>query len=409
MIPWRNRVDPYPKQHAAIYAPEGNAIIEASPKAGKTLGCLQWQIEETERFSDPALKRHLWVAPVLAQSEIAMRRAYQEVLDIEEVDVHKTNRTIVLPSGAVLVFRSGDRPDLIYGEDYHSVVVDEASRLTEDAWLAALSTVNATGGRMRLIGNVHGRRNWAYKLARRVEKGDLADWEYHRLVQADAIDAGIVDPDDDALLRNLVTASWYRELYNAEAADDGGIHIPTELLLPASLPDVRLKARGWDLAVSEAGDYSVGVRTEASSVGYWYVDVVRDRLQPNDLIDKITEVAIADGPEVDQVVEEEKGASGSLFVETLRRELDKHPQAGPVYPAGVEQNKIVRAFPMVAAIGKGRYHLEPDCNAVELLSEFGEWPDSTHDDIVDAAAHAHNHLAERVEGMIGSFYAPSYG
>jgi len=36
----------YAKQEAAIFAPERYAVIEASTKAGKTVGCLVWLAEE---------------------------------------------------------------------------------------------------------------------------------------------------------------------------------------------------------------------------------------------------------------------------------------------------------------------------------------------------------------------------
>lgn len=410
MIPWKERLTLYPAQAAAIDEPEGDAIIEASPKAGKTRGCLQWFIEETERKGIHATyPRHLWVAPTYSQAKIAFRRAYQEVLDSEEVAIHKTEHTITLPSGAVLVFASGDRHDNLYGEDYFSLVVDEGSRLSHDAWIAAQSTLNHTGGRIRIITNVTNRRNWAYRLAREVERGRMNGWAYARLTQDDAIAAGVVDPDDDARARDRLPDDVYRTLYYAEVGDDGAIQLDIDKIERSEIPEMVTWARAWDLATTEGGDWTVGVKVAGNHEGFWIADIVRERVQPEGVINLIRQTATVDGPAVDQVVEEEKGSSGRLFLETIRQQLDSIPTAGPVWPAGVEQNKIIRAWPMAVAIGQGRYAFAPDFDSTELMAELESWPDSRYDDQTDALAHAHNHLAPLVQGLVGSGWVPGQG
>ena len=406
MIPWRNRVDPYPKQAAAIFHPPKHAIIEASPKSGKTLGCLQWLIEETEKVTATIdHPRFLWVAPVLQQAEIAFMRAYQEVLKVEEVELHKTNRTITLPSGAVLVFRSAERPDLIYGEDYWATVIDEASDMKEDAWRAVTTTRNHTKGRIRIITNVRNRRNWAYRHARKVEKG-LDGWEHHQLNQDDAIDAGIVDIETDAEQQAWHDSDFYRMTFYNEVGEDGTIQIDVGLIDRLDIPESVTWARGWDFAVTEGGDWTVGAKVAANHEGFWITDIVRQRTGPEAVIDLIRETAAVDGPEVDQIIEEEKGAAGPMFVETIRQQLYSVPTAGPVWRGRVESNKIIRAWPLVVEVGQGKWHLAPQFNASELMPELELWPDSRYDDQVDALAHARNHLAPLVQGMVGSGWRP---
>jgi predicted phage terminase large subunit-like protein len=410
VIPWRHRVELYPKQRAAIQDPERHAIIEASPKAGKTVGCLQWVIEETANVSSHIdHPRFLWIAPVLGQAEIAFMRAYQEVLKVDEVELHKTNRTITLPDGAVLVFRSAERPDLIYGEDYHGIVIDEASDMKEDAWRAAISTSNHTRARFRIITNVRNRRNWAYRHARRVQKGELGGWEYHMLTQADAVEAGIVEEATDTDIRSWLDESVYRMVYYNEVGDDGSIQIDTAKLTEGgsqTVPESVTRCRAWDFAATETGDWTVGALLAANHEGFWVENIVRERVGAEMVIDLIRQTAATDGPYVDQVVEEEKGASGKLFLETIRQQLYQVPTAGSVWPAGVEQNKLVRAWPMVVEIGQGIWHLAEGFNASELLAELEQWPDSRYDDQVDALAHARNYLAPMVQGMVGSGWRP---
>jgi phage terminase large subunit-like protein len=405
LIPWLKRVDLYPKQREAINDPEGSAVILASPKSGKTLGALQWLIEETERIGQPH-RRFLWVAPTFGQSTIAFRRAYQEILDLEQIDIHKTDHTVTMPNETVIFFGSADKPDNIYGEDYWAVVVDEATRASLEAWIAVTSTTQHTEARMRLIGNNVAKANWAKKLGMRAKKGEIPGWTFAQLRKEDAIEAGVVSAAQDELTKLLIPEEDYLILYEGADATGLQIGIDTFRLLSASVPDVTLKARGWDFAASETGDYTVGARVEASSEGFWITDIIRERIAPEDVVEFIGEVAALDGPEVDQVAEEEKGASGTLFVESLRRELYTIPTAGPVYEAKVEQNKTVRAWPFATAVRRKRYSLAPYLVKGAWLEELDEWPDSPHDDVIDALAHAHNHLAERILGMIGSSYVP---
>lgn len=405
-IPWRNKIEPYPKQRAAIFDPPGHAIVEASPKSGKTIGCLQWLIEETEKVAaNIDNPRFLWVAPVLGQAEIAFMRAYQEVLRIDEVDLHKTNRTISLPSGAVLVFRSAERPDLIYGEDYWGIVIDEASDMKEDAWRAVTTTRNHTRARIRIITNVRNKRNWAYRHARKVQKG-LDGWEYHQLNQDDAMDAGVVDASTDDEQRAWHDPDWYRQTFYNEVMDDYGLRIDIGRLERREVPEKATWCRAWDLAATLGGDYTVGAKVAGTPEGFWIVDIRRERTEAQGVFDLMRQTAALDGPEVDHVVEEEKGSSGKLILESTRERFYQIPTAGPVWPAGVEQNKIIRALPLAAAINEGRYFLAPSLGATDLLAEMEAWPDSRYDDQVDALAHAHNHLAPLVAGMVGSGWVP---
>ena len=110
-------------------------------------------------------------------------------------DTFTTNislKTITLINGAVIWFKSGDKPNSLYGEDVYAAVIDEASRMKEDAYIAIRSTLTYTRGPIRVIGNVRGRRNWAYQLARRAEHGD-PEMGYHKIVANDAVEAGVLD------------------------------------------------------------------------------------------------------------------------------------------------------------------------------------------------------------------------
>lgn len=243
-------------------------------------------------------------------------------------------------------------------------------------------------------------------MAVKARKGELPGWEYTKLEREDAIAAGVVDASQDAQTRLLIPDDEYRILYEGADADDGTIRIDTFKLTEVEVPDMVLRVRAWDLASSEGGDFTVGAKIAANSSGYWIEDIVRERHDAHEVVDLVARTAVADGPSVEHVFEEERGSSGQLVTEFMRRTLDQIPLAGSVWPAPVEQNKMVRAWPFVAQTGAGRVHLAPGFSHAEAMVELEEWPDSRNDDVVDAIAHGINHLTPLVEGAVGSGWTP---
>jgi len=211
-------------QMDAIFCAERSSIIEATTKCGKTFGCMCWLLAEA---FERGLRGHefWWVAPVYPQAEIAFRR-FKAMLGAIDPDRSKwkpnaKDLTVTLPNGSIIRHRSGDKPDNLYGEDVQAMVIDEATRLREEAWHACRTTITATRGRLRIIGNVKGRRNWAYKLAQRAKAG-REGWRYGRMTADDAIEAGILKREEVEAAAEDLPEDVFRELYYAEPSDDGG-------------------------------------------------------------------------------------------------------------------------------------------------------------------------------------------
>jgi hypothetical protein len=255
------RLNLYPKQDEAIFYPRdcnGDearfSVIEAGTKTGKTVGCICWLFEIALK-GPPG--NYWWVAPVSSQSKIAYTRMKSYFNRDVMTPLLTPTPTIKLPGGQIIWFKSGEDPDNLYGEDVWAAVIDEASRLREEAWHAVRSTLTATRGPVRFIGNVKGRRNWFYDMARRAEKGE-AGYSYHKIIAADAVRAGVLAADEIESARRDLPENVFRELYLAEASDDGGnpfgiSHI-TACLQP--LAQTAPVVWGWDLA--KHSDWSVG-------------------------------------------------------------------------------------------------------------------------------------------------------
>ena len=161
-----------------------------------------------------------WLSPVYPQAKIAYRRLKRGIPQSLYTS-NESEMTVTLLNGAVISFRSAEKPDNLYGEDVYAAVLDEATRMREEAWHAIRSTLTATRGPIRIIGNVKGRRNWAYALARKAEGGEDG-WHYAKLTAADAVEAGIVAEDEVVQAQRQLPDAVFRELYFAEPSDDGG-------------------------------------------------------------------------------------------------------------------------------------------------------------------------------------------
>lgn len=207
----------YPKQAAAFFNASRYSITEASTKAGKTLGCIVWQATQVMR--DRRKMNHWWVAPVYPQAAIAYRRAKEMFRGLHEHN--DTDMRLTFRNGAAWWFKSGEKPDNLYGEDVQSCVVDEFTRVREEAWHAVRSTLTHTRGQVRLIGNVKGRGNWGYQMARKAESGEQG-YSYHKIIAADAVAAGVLDASEIEDAKRVLPEAIYKELYECIPADDGG-------------------------------------------------------------------------------------------------------------------------------------------------------------------------------------------
>src|SRR3990170_3119625 len=249
----------YPKQEAAVFDPQRYSVVEASTKSGKTVGCLIWLTERS--MAGKAGQNRWWVAPIYPQAKIAFRRL-KRALPPEVYTANESELTVTLGNGAIIWFKSADNPDGLFAEDVYDVVVDEATRCKEESWHAIRTTLTATRGHARIIGNVKGRKNWAYRMARRAEAGD-PDMAYHKIIAHDAVAAGILSAAEVEDAKRQLPDNVFRELYLAEASDDEGnpfgISAIRECIAPLSVAEPSIW--GWDLAKSV--DWTVGIALDA--------------------------------------------------------------------------------------------------------------------------------------------------
>lgn len=251
----------YQKQLDAIFDPRRFSCIEASTKAGKTVGCIAWLVE-LAMLGPGNGANYWWVAPVSGQADIAFTRC-QRFLPRGTYGTNRTLKTIVLINGAIIWFKGADRPDSLYGDDVYGAVIDEASRMKESAWHAVRSTLTFTRGPCRFIGNVRGRKNWFYRMCRRAELDDDPTLAFHRITADDAVHAGVLAGEEIDAARRELPEAVFNELYMAKASDDG--ENPFGMLAIAArvgpMSPGPVVVWGWDLAKKR--DYTVGIGLDA--------------------------------------------------------------------------------------------------------------------------------------------------
>lgn len=247
----------YDKQLEGIFNTARYAVIEASTKSGKTIGCAVWLCEKAILEGDTG-RHYWWVAPVSDQADIAFRRI-KEMIPKSMYTPNESRKYLKLENGAYIWFKSGDKPDSLYGEDVYAAVVDEASRVKPDSWYALRSTLTATEAPVRIIGNVKGRANWMYRMARLAQQDDDPDMHYTKITAYDAAKAGVISYKEIEDAKKIYPDVVFRELYLAEPADDGGnpfgIDAIQECIAPLS--DGEPFAWGWDIA--KHNNWTVGI------------------------------------------------------------------------------------------------------------------------------------------------------
>lgn len=174
---------------------------------------------------------------------------------------------------------------------------------------------------------------------------------------------------------------------------DGGIFKPARITVVPDLPiDAGIKwVRGWDLASTTDGDWTVGAKLGRLSDGRFIIaDIARDRIGPDERDLMMKNVAMADGRGVKQSIPQDPGQAGKSQVLYFSKmlaglNLTFSPESG---------DKITRAEPFASQVNSGNVIMvaSPMCDA--LRAEMAMFPNGAHDDQVDALSRAFNELLE---------------
>lgn len=397
----------YDKQEKAIFNDCRYAVCEASTKSGKTVGCIVWLFEQALK-GEPGYN-YWWVAPVSTQADIAWERMKQAVPG-ELYEKNETKKRMDLANGTSIWFKTGDAPDSLYGEDVYAAVIDEASRVKEESWHAVRSTLTATKGPVRIIGNVKGKKNWAYRFARRaqqkMEEGDER-FHYAKITAYDAAEAGVLDWKEIEDAKETYPENVFKELYLAEPAGDegnpfGAQHIRNCIMRKENgrpyfaendfiLDDTQPVCWGWDIAKHVNWTVGIGLDSDGRVCRY-------ARFQ--DSYEATLRKVISNTSGLPALVDSTSGSGGDQLLERLQREGGENFE-GYKFSTGSKQNLMI-GLAVVIQNGDISY---PDGRIVQELESFEydqrrtnvvySAPEGQHDDCVDALAMAVKHWRSR--------------
>jgi predicted phage terminase large subunit-like protein len=200
------------------------------------------------------------------------------------------------------------------------------------------------------------------------------------------------DRYDEAALRDIARTQGeysFAALYMQEPRPaEGGIIKRTwfEPRVRVVLPVVR-SVRYWDLAMSSrtGADYTVGLRLDAHANGEHTIsDIVRGQVELHDLPRFITDVMLADGPEVVQGFEQAGYMTRAIQALAKDTRLARHVIRGYVAHA----DKVTRVLPFAARAALGVVKLAARDWADAYIEELTAFPYGEHDDQVDASSGA---------------------
>lgn len=213
-------------QREILYNPARFTITEASTKAGKTFSHIWWLFERAHESLNQPGYAHWWVAPVYSQAEIAFKRM-KALIDPAIWKVNESKLTITTPLGSVIHFKSAENPDNLYGEDVYSCVFDEAPRAKYESFVAIRSTLTATRGPLKMIGNFGGSSNWMHQLKEKALK-QPDQWRHYKVTAYDAVKAGILDAEEVEQARQDLPPKVFKQLYLAEEQENDDMLVSYE-------------------------------------------------------------------------------------------------------------------------------------------------------------------------------------
>lgn len=192
--------------------------------------------------------------------------------------------------------------------------------------------------------------------------------------------------------------AWDSLFQQRPTAMDGGLFKPDKIETVDAIPAGKIEwVRGWDLAASSDGDYTVGGLLGKMNDGRFIIaDIVRDRWLTDDRDQALKNTALRDGTGVKISVPQDPGQAGKSQALYITRAL-----AGFSITTSTESgDKETRADPLASQVNVGNVlMLRGPWNKL-LIDEMREFPNGANDDQVDALSRAFSKFLIANTGML---------
>jgi len=401
----------FPPFHPAqqeIHSNESRFIVVAAGRRfGKTrLGAI--------RCLEVALMggRAWWVAPIYKNAKIGWRHIVRAARQIPGTKILLADMEIEFPTGGVITVRSADSPIGLRGEGLDLVVLDEASRITEEKWTEDLRpSLTDRLGKALFISTPRG-FNWFHELWERGEDEDRGSWASFQFPTSAN---PMISELELAEAREELGSHVYAQEYEAEFVEVGGglfkqtdFRYATEFTLESEEEEGEEvwyrygegSVKRADLAMGVFVDPAVSMKqtadyTAMAVVGFTkdnhmiVLEMLRSRMEGPDVIPTAGRLMV-------------KWAATSIGVESVGYQLtliQEGTRAGlPMKKLKPVGDKLARAFPLQARFEGHQVHFlagQPWITELESELLVFRGDDEGHDDQVDTLAYAAIEIQQR--------------
>jgi hypothetical protein len=345
-------------------------ITEASTKVGKTFSHIYWIYERAHEPWNKLNYNHWWVAPVYSQTKIAFNRLKAKVGRSGVYKINESNLIITCPNGVHIHFKSADKPDNLFGEDVHSVVFDEAPRAKVEAFYALRSTITATGGIMKLIGNFGGTANWMHQLKEKAKTDK--QYAYFKITAWDAVKEGILLKEEIEQAQKDLPPKVFKQLYLAEEQESPDMLCSYEAMNNLWTNEHVNRGAKYitaDIALQGSDKFVIYVWNGLNIVDFLEID----KCDADEVTDIINKMAIKHAVGRSNIAYDADGL-GSFLRGYLKGAVPFYNGAKPIKVDGIIPNyknlKSQCAFALAKSINNNEIKISCDLDKVEMIKEL---------------------------------------
>jgi predicted phage terminase large subunit-like protein len=244
-------------------------------------------------------------------------------------------------------------------------------------------------------------------IMQRLHEEDIAGWllnggngEHWEHVNLPAIqdDGSALWPEkhDISELRRMEQASPYvfaGQYLQRPSPPSGGAFKPDQIQIVEAVPAGHIRwVRGWDLAATTDGDYSVGAKLGRMNDGrYIIADMVRLRAASDERDAAILNTAKRDGASIKISIPQDPGQAGKTQALYLTRSLSGYT----VHTSPESGDKLTRANPFASQVNVGNVMMLRSSWNDWLIGEMRMFPNGSFDDGIDALSRAFAQLQDQ--------------
>jgi len=211
----------HPKQREIVFDKRDYkfSVNVCGTKFGKTLGFTIKMLYKA--WTEPPGRQYAWLAPFYDTANIGMKY-FRKLMPEDLIDVNKSAQTITLKKNGNIIFFRGvnkDPENATEGEAFHHVIMDEASKIVEQAFISARTTTTQTKGKIDLVSTPRG-KNWFYQMYLR---GTDPNNPHYISNLYPTHENPFIDPKEIEIARGQLPARLFQQYYMAEFLDDGTI------------------------------------------------------------------------------------------------------------------------------------------------------------------------------------------